>query len=180
MKRLLPRLLPVVVSVLWPTSARASDAITELAVIYGDSSSIQCPAGFTKLEIDLNQGAGGDFIYLCLKRGVGAPITGLDVSLSRSAISAADVPEPWIFNGVDLNRNAGGFYVYLSYRKDPGYKDVTNDPEAAVPDCRVVTDIIVGSSSTPPSGYVQFPFDLNRDTDKTGTTLYLSYSKGCI
>ena len=164
--------LPVIGFLLWPTAARAEDAITELTVIYGGSSGIQCPAGFTKYPVDLNQGDGGDFIYLCYKRGVGAPVTDIDVSVSRNAVTQA--PDGWTLIPVDLNRNAGGYFLYLYYTKDPGR---ASDP-AKEPECRTVRDIIVlqGAAATP-AGYVKLEQDLNRGTDKTGDVLFFAYKE---
>ena len=39
----------------------------EVGVLSGNSASIQPPAGWTKVSIDLNEGAGGSFIYFCTK-----------------------------------------------------------------------------------------------------------------
>lgn len=164
--------LPVLLLLLWPTAARAQDVITELTVIYGGSG-IQCPATFTKYPVDLNYGAGGDFIYLCYKRGVGAPVTGITVSLSRDPVTPS--PDPtWTLVPVDLNRNAGGFYVYLYYTKYPGQAD---DP-AKEPDCRTVRDIVVLIDSAPaPAGYATLPWDLNRSTDKHDHSLFFAFKE---
>ena len=40
----------------------------EIGVISGNSSSIQPPAGWVKLNLDMNRGAGGKYIYICGKR----------------------------------------------------------------------------------------------------------------
>ena len=45
----------------------SSRPVREVGVIYGNSSSIQPPAGWEKIPGDLNEGAGGDFIYFCVK-----------------------------------------------------------------------------------------------------------------
>lgn len=163
---------------LLPSSAWGQAPITDLAVIYGGSSNIACPGGFEKLGVDLNQGAGGDYIYLCIRRGAGAPITGFTVAISGSGISVSPDPR-WTLLGVDLNRNAGGYYVYAFYSKDPGLEDpAVADPEAPVPDCRTLRDIVVlqGSQATPP-GYTKLPYDLNRGTDDSGTVLYFAYKE---
>ncbi|MCB2378497.1 hypothetical protein LGH70_12930 [Hymenobacter sp. BT635] len=41
--------------------------VKEVGVLSGNSSSIQPPAGWIKHPQDLNQGVGGDYIYLCYK-----------------------------------------------------------------------------------------------------------------
>jgi hypothetical protein len=42
--------------------------ITEVGVLYGNSSNIQPPAGWIRVNQDLNEGAGGDYIYICYRR----------------------------------------------------------------------------------------------------------------
>lgn len=53
---------PVVL--LAPSFSAAQDCVTGIAVIYGSNSGIQPPTGYTKIAVDLNQGAGGAFTYL--------------------------------------------------------------------------------------------------------------------
>jgi hypothetical protein len=170
MKRHFLVFLPTLLLLVSPTVARAQDAITELTVVYGGNSNVQCPATFTKYPMDLNHGAGGDFIYLCYKRGVGAPVTDITVAVTGSSVTHS--PDPaWTLIPVDLNRNAGGFYVYLYYTKYPGQ---TDDP-AEEPHCRTVRDIVVLVDSAPtPAGYVALPWDLNRGTDKHDHTLFFA------
>lgn len=42
--------------------------ISEVGVLSGNADQIQPPAGWEKVGVDLNHGAGGDYIFLCLKR----------------------------------------------------------------------------------------------------------------
>ncbi|WP_162428024.1 hypothetical protein [Pontibacter pudoricolor] len=42
--------------------------IKEVGILYGNSSSIQPPLGWVKVSQDLNEGAGGDYIYFCYKK----------------------------------------------------------------------------------------------------------------
>ena len=133
--------------------------ISEVTVIYGGSSGIQAPAGFTKIPRDLNAGAGGDYMYLCYKKGVGAPITGFWVTTGYHP----SVAQKCTIIPVDLNRNAGGDYIYLWYTKDP--------------DCAVVNDVVIifGKNASAPAGYTKINFDLNRDAG--GEYIYLCYRK---
>ncbi len=48
--------------------AKYGDAVKEVGVIYGNSSSINPPTGWIKVAGDLNENAGGDYIYFCYKR----------------------------------------------------------------------------------------------------------------
>lgn len=136
---------------LFPRAVTAQQAVSEVTVVHGGSWGVACPAGYDKIGVDLNQRAGGDFIFVCYKKGVGAPITELRVSVGNP-------PAPLEQYGytripVDLNLGAGGNFIWLWYNKDPS--------------CSVVTDIKVvggGSSSVScPAGYQKYPTDLNRD-----------------
>ena len=44
-----------------------SAEITEVGVLSGNSNTVQPPAGWVKYGNDLNEGAGGDFIYFCYR-----------------------------------------------------------------------------------------------------------------
>jgi len=140
-------------------AAVAQAPISEVTVIYGGSSGIQAPAGWVKIGRDLNAGAGGDYIYVCYKKGVGAPITGLYVTTGYHPSTA----ELCTIIPVDLNRNAGGDYIYLWYTKDPN--------------CEVVNDIVVifGENAPAPAGYTKINYDLNRNAG--GEYIYLCYRK---
>lgn len=147
------------VLLLHPASVLAQDIISELRVIYGSSSSIRAPAGYTKVNVDLNRHAGGDYMYLCYKKGVGAPITGICVTVNSNRPPAGVV---WTKIGVDLNRNAGGSYVYLWYTRDPS--------------CEAIADIVVLiNDARTPAGYTKINTDLNRHAG--GSYLYFAYLK---
>lgn len=162
-----PHLIPpliiaitLAVCLLAPGTAHPQDCITELAVIHGGNSSISPPAGFSRISVDLNAGAGGDFVYLCYRRGIGTPITGLAVTVNNgappsSAYSRIDV---------DLNVGCGGDtdYIWLWYTRDPA--------------CTTLRDLHVqADSSDPPTGFTRINVDLNRGAH--GAFVYLSYRK---
>lgn len=139
------------------STADAQGPISEVAVIYGGSG-VQPPAGWVKIGRDLNAGAGGDYIYVCYKRGVGAPITGLYVTNGYHP----PVNEHCTIILVDLNRNAGGDFIYLWYTKDP--------------DCAVVDDVVVVfNNEKTPAGYTKINYDLNRNAG--GEYIYFCYRK---
>jgi len=52
----------------WQLKVAGGSPFTEIGVIFGSSSAIRCPFGWTKDNQDLNQGAGGDYIYFCYKQ----------------------------------------------------------------------------------------------------------------
>jgi hypothetical protein len=142
-----------------PVTAFAQDCITELRVIRGGSSGIPAPAGFTRIGVDLNQGAGGDYIYLCTRRGVGAPITGLAVTVDGGAPPVGAV---YTRINVDLNDGAGGKFIWLWYTKDPG--------------CSTIRDVHVqANTGAPPAGFTRINVDLNMGAG--GAFIYVSYLK---
>ena len=56
--------------------------MTDIAVITGTESNVQPQPGYTKIDVDLNENAGGLYIYLTYKLGDEADaITGLQVSV---------------------------------------------------------------------------------------------------
>ena len=44
--------------------------ITDVKLISGNRSNIECPSGFTKVDKDLNEGSGGAYVYMCRKDGL--------------------------------------------------------------------------------------------------------------
>ena len=137
----------------------AQDTITEVTVIAGGSSGITPPAGFTKIAVDLNQDAGGAYIYVCYKKGVGAPITGLFVTLN-GGLPPANAGYTRI--DVDLNQGAGGDFIWLWYTKDPA--------------CTTIHNLHVqANTNPPPSGFTRIDVDLNRNAG--GAFIYLSYEE---
>ena len=44
--------------------------ITDIKLISGNRSNIECPSGFTKVDKDLNEGSGGAYVYMCRKDGL--------------------------------------------------------------------------------------------------------------
>ncbi len=151
-------LLALAVLCFFAVAAQGQTAFSEVTVINGGNAGILPPAGFTRIEADLNAGAGGDYIYACYKRGNGTPITGLAVT---EGATPENDPAKWTRIPVDLNRNAGGADIFLWYTKDP--------------DCSEIIDLIVlvGSGAVAPEGYTKFGFDLNRGAG--GATLVFAY-----
>jgi hypothetical protein len=75
---------------------------------------------------DLNQGAGGDYIYLEARSPIPVifngttqifPVTNIAIISSTSAMSSySNGPYPWTFVNVDLNKGAGGKWIYICYQ----------------------------------------------------------------
>jgi len=155
-------LLAAVTVLAFAGSVFAQEYITEVRIILNSTAT---PAGYTKIGTDLNEDAGGDYIYLCYKKGLGAPLTKIFVTVGEDR-RHPNVPEKCSLINVDLNRRAGGNYIYLW---------TTHDPK-----CAPISDIIVlkGEGRQPPAGYTKINVDLNRDAG--GEYLYFAYKTEAI
>ena len=91
-----------------------AEPITGITVITGDDAGISAPAGYTKIDLDLNKGAGGDYVYLCYtQQSNQQAITDLAVvSASEENVGA---PLGYTKIPVDLNKGAGGDFVYPDF-----------------------------------------------------------------
>src|SRR5262249_1263305 len=135
------------------------------------NKNIQPPDGYTKYPQELNERAGGEYIYLCYHKDL---VNILRPEASPQCISEftfvkgdADAPDGYTKVDVDLNRGAGGDYIYLCYKKAP-YK-----VEDAIKDISIIS----GESAeiSPPHGFTKIPQDLNEKAG--GKYIYLCYSK---
>jgi hypothetical protein len=82
-----------------------------------------CPAGYVPVLDDLNTGAGGDYIFLCLKwgsdRGTAIYNVGIQVT-AQGRDPAINCPSPttgWYIGSNDLNKGAGGNFLYLCFTR---------------------------------------------------------------
>lgn len=143
-------------------------ALTGLAVVGGSSSGVAPPYGYTKINQDLNEGAGGDFIYVCYQEAVlppGSPKAVTDMTIVEG--KGASPPPGYTKIDYDLNKGAGGAFLYLCYARDPAKE---NDP------IRSITVISGNSSGIPaPYGYEKIPTDCNKGAG--GKFIYICYSR---
>jgi hypothetical protein len=112
-KILAPLVAAILLPLLTPAPATAQDCISEITVIYGGSAGIQPPAGYTKINVDLNLGAGGDFIWLWYTKDP-ACTTIRNVHVQADAGAP---PDGYTRIDVDLNRGVGGADIFLSYEE---------------------------------------------------------------
>ncbi|MBM7408410.1 MAC/perforin domain-containing protein [Methanococcus maripaludis] len=135
--------------------------ITDLSVIESDKGGAAPPYGFKKVDMDLNKGAGGKYIYLCYKEGLDTttPITDIKVLNGKHA----KAPQGYTKINVDLNHKAGGKYIYLAYSRQ-----TNNDPIRSVV-------VVKGKHANAPYGYEKIDYDLNKGAG--GEYLYLCYSR---
>jgi hypothetical protein len=151
--------------------ANATEYITDLKLVSDAGYSYQF-GGYNRLNLDLNKGAGGRYIYLTFHRGSSgvefsnsnAPLTRLSV-LTRSFSGNYSVSdhEPiwmgqWLTDHVqvaplDLNENAGGDYIYSFQSRNTSFGGPIRE-----------VGIIASSNSNvqPPAGWERVGVDLNK------------------
>jgi hypothetical protein len=74
-----------------------------------------CPAGMDRINQDLNEGAKGEYVYLCAGRvGAGRAVQEIKVTSSKSKGNSCG--DGWNWVDADLNKGASGKYVYICYK----------------------------------------------------------------
>ena len=81
-------------------------AISDLMILVGDNNNVQAPSGFKRMDQDLNQGAGGKFIYLAYKDTTSGPFI-VDITFVVGDRSSVATPA-----GVMPTRNS---WVLISF-----------------------------------------------------------------
>jgi hypothetical protein len=120
---------------------------------------------YIMVPVDLNKAHGGDWIYLCYRRGKhGVPITDLKVVAGRKPPAT---PKGYVKLEQDLNANAGGDFIYLCYK--------TGGAQAPIVDL-LVQATKRGTQTTPP-GYKKIDVDLNRHAGGDFIFLYFQRSQ---
>ena len=139
----------------------AREYITNITVVAGVLSSTSCPSGYTKYYYNLNYGAGGDYVYLCYKKGVRSPITGLNVIAGNS--TSFEIQSGYTKVNVDLNSGIGRDNIYLIYTKD-----TILPPIASITVNRGITPYIYPSPT-----WVRINTNCNQNAG--GMYIYISY-----
>ena len=95
-----------------------SNGISGLAFIQNNQVT---PTGYTKMNQDLNEGAGGTYNYLCISKRGKNTITEITFVALDEKCSVATRDGYYVFKQ-DLNTGADktGAYVYLLYKTDTG------------------------------------------------------------
>lgn len=160
--------------------------VTDLYIIVGNNSMIQPPALYNKIWVDLNEGAGGKFIYLCYtKYDFAQPLGGIEIYSGRERIPYPEIRDPWKdgvvtnsagfdYPGIDLNWGSGGNYIYLYQTRKTG---ILNPYEGYLPWGKIkeigVYSSNSSSSSQVPYGWKRIPIDLNKGAG--GKFIYIIY-----
>lgn len=158
--------------------------IDKLQVITGkNKDQIEVPTGYTRIDYDLNKGAGGDYIYICIHKEACPKTFEIDSSkppkpgiLDIKVIGwpkntpkgqETPIPDGFIKDDVDLNKGADGDFIYLCYKHGPYDAD------------RMIKNIaIVGGDNEfvkPPYEYQMDPYDLNKGAG--GEYIYLCFKR---
>ncbi|BFO53276.1 MULTISPECIES: hypothetical protein [Comamonadaceae] len=98
-------------------------ALTNLTVQSDNNAGPLYQQGWDFYATDLNQGAGGKYIYVGYQRGTANPIT--DVRFEAYDSAQQNSIPGWEWSPVDLNEGAGGKYIYM-YWKRGGAAPITN------------------------------------------------------
>lgn len=102
----------------------AAPPITDVVLITAEhGKAVATPAGYDRLDVDLNQGGEGTphHVYLCFARETGgSPVTDIRV------FDADKEPQPDGFHtlSTDLNRNGGGAKLQLAFKQDMPLRDI--------------------------------------------------------
>lgn len=139
--------------------------ITDITAVASRRKEDICvPQGYEKIDVDLNEGAGGDYIYLCIKRGSDQENAIDDIRLISQWFKGCQPPAGYEKVDLDLNKGAGGRYIYLCKHRG------SNEP---------LLDIKVLRSSsrnvTAPEGYTLLSQDLNEGAG--GKYIYICYAR---
>ncbi|MDR2808096.1 MAG: hypothetical protein LBB43_03715 [Spirochaetaceae bacterium] len=110
----------------YQTTARSHnrEAIAEIDVVSTGSSSTRATrSGWTTINMDLNKGAGGPYLWLMYRKVNQNDTQAIDFigSYCESGAGSGQINSgySWVGGRIDLNKSAGGHYVYLTVHKSP-------------------------------------------------------------
>lgn len=154
---------------------KTNTGITDIEIVTGAKSNVECPVGYKKISKDLNEASSGAYVYACKKEGTSSIGVG-HIGIAKNAESCGDLSSfseedkakivKFKKLPVDLNKDAdvGGYkptklYMCLGYTS----KDF-------------ITDIqFKNESDFQNVDFKMLNTDLNEGTD--GNPIYLYYSK---
>lgn len=154
---------------------KSNTVITDLDIISSRKKKVDCPDGYEIVNegcpttgCDLNNKAGGDYIYLCQKRKkvdklslTQKPVNSFKILFSKEENENSNLQ----LIDVDLNKGCGGDYIYLAYGHEP------NKPLSPIVDFF----IHILNVNNPPEGYECDTNDLNKGAG--GSYIYLCYKR---
>ncbi|KAG2786851.1 hypothetical protein PC129_g16975 [Phytophthora cactorum] len=134
--------------------------ISDVTVVAGDVD-VAAPSGFTKLPVDLNYSASGDYVYLCVKRGRPRALTQLHVLFGQRGGDTADLagdPEKVVEVDCNVPTDSIGASIRI------GYDSVQLKGNMEQLETLAITDIVVvvGDQPAPSSEYIKITRNLNK------------------
>ncbi len=136
-------------------------AVVNIKYLVSSTPNFSCGGNYLNTGVDLNKGAGGSFINMCVGKGrERTPINDLRVIYGKGS----SCPSGYGKHGVDLNKGAGGEYIYLCESRG------ANNP---IQDIRIIASS--KSSTSCPGGFTKIAKDLNKGAG--GKYIYLCYRK---
>ncbi len=128
----------------------------------GKNKNIAVPSGYEKIDVDLNMGAGGHFIFFCIKRGTDKSNAIVDLQVVAGGNGNVAAPAGFEKVNVDLNAKAGGKYIFLCKKRGAS---------GAISDVKVIYDS--KKITAPEAGWKMSPQDLNEGAG--GKYMYLCW-----
>uniref|UniRef100_A0AAV1UXL7 MABP domain-containing protein n=1 Tax=Peronospora matthiolae TaxID=2874970 RepID=A0AAV1UXL7_9STRA len=139
--------------------------VSDITLVAGDVD-VAAPSGYTKLPVELNYSASGDYVYLCVKRGGPLALTQIHVLLEQrgtgNAIStAADSISCTPERIIEVDRKICGDEIEPTVRI--GYDSVQLVGNMEQYEMLAITEIavVVGDEPVPPPSYVKIARNLN-------------------
>ncbi|WP_199119240.1 M12 family metallopeptidase [Pedobacter sp. ASV28] len=135
------------------------EPLTDLCIIRGDNNGIKPPEDFTRIEVDLRRGSGGDYVYLCFaKRDSDAnAITDIRVVSDKEAKDLANK---------GYAKHEVKYDLFICYKKAPKTQRIVKIMNV---------DVLIGKASEPnyQKGFIKVDKNLNEGNG--GNYIYLSY-----
>lgn len=141
--------------------------IEDITMVSSTSLNVECPTGFTKLIPNTNWGAGGDYPFVCIKKGSG--LLGKNVTdILVTGGTRYDVPCPVTYEKIltDTNEGASGDYVFICKKRELNKPPLTDIVIKAFPDWESFH-----TSGAAPAGYERVNYNLNNNAG--GYYIYL-------
>lgn len=127
---------------------KTNTGILDIKIVSGVRTTISCPKGYNKLDIDLNLKADGNFVYLCKKEGTD------DIGVQDIRIKSGTESCPGGFRKLQTNLNDG--YPDLS---DSDKVDICVKKGGS----EFIKDITVTKEKECPKEYKTHPMNLNKN-----------------
>ncbi|KAL3674272.1 hypothetical protein V7S43_000227 [Phytophthora oleae] len=148
--------------------------ISDVAVVVGNVD-VAAPSGFTKLPVDLNYSASGDYVYLCVKRGGPRAVAHLHILVDQFGGDDSSKVDPSTSgrnpeNVINVNCNSGGGGADgLETSIRIGYDSMQLKGNMEDLNTLAISDIavVVGDGPAPSPEFIKIAKDLNEGAPGT-------------